>query len=34
MADGAVRPLSVNINLGLYRSFLAGGSDGNVIGEF
>ena len=34
MADGAVRPLSVNIDLPLYRSFLSGGSDGNVIGEF
>jgi prepilin-type N-terminal cleavage/methylation domain-containing protein len=34
MADGAVRPLSININLSLYRSFLAGASDGNVIGEF
>jgi len=34
MADGAVRPLSVNIDLPTYRSFLAGAGDGNVIGEF
>ena len=34
MADGAVRPLSVNIDLGTYRSYLAGAGDGNVIGEF
>jgi hypothetical protein len=34
MADGAVRPLSLNIDLGTYRSLLAGASDGNVIGEF
>ena len=34
MADGAVRPVSVNIDLGTYRSYLAGASDGNVIGEF
>jgi len=34
MADGSVRPISVNIDLGTYRSYLAGGSDGNVLGEF
>jgi type II secretory pathway pseudopilin PulG len=34
MADGSVRPISVNIDLGTYRSYLAGGSDGNVVGEF
>ena len=34
MGDGSVRPISVNIDAATYRSYLAGGSDGNVLGEF
>ena len=34
MADGSVRPISVNIDLPTYRSYLSGGSDGNVVGDF
>lgn len=33
-ADGSVRPISINIDLPTYRSYLAGGSDGNVVGEY
>jgi hypothetical protein len=34
MADGSVRAININIDLATYRSYLAGGSDGNVLGEF
>ncbi len=34
LADGSARPLSINMDLALYRSYLAGGSDGNLVGEY
>ncbi len=34
MGDGSVRPISVNIEITIYRSYLAGASDGNAVGEF
>ena len=34
MGDGSVRPVSVNIDARTFQRYLAGGSDGNSVGEF
>ena len=34
MGDGSVRPISVNIDARTFQRYLAGGSDGNSVGEF